>query len=61
MLQNSRSDTQRLITKAVVAWCLSLEHWSNAIAVMRFPETKQSIQIRKVVIPFEFEGDATRV
>jgi hypothetical protein len=39
MLQNSRSDMQRLITKAVVAWCRSFEHQSSAIAVMRFPKT----------------------
>jgi hypothetical protein len=54
MLQNNKSDMQRLITKAVVAWWRSLEHQSSAIAVMRFPETKQGIQVSKVVIPFGF-------
>jgi hypothetical protein len=41
MLQNSRSDIARLITKAVVAWCLSLEQRNNAIAVMRLPRKSE--------------------
>jgi len=46
MLQNSRSDMARLITKAVVAWCLSLEHRSNAITVTRLPGKIKTVHAR---------------
>jgi hypothetical protein len=36
----------RLITKAVVAWCLNLEHRSNAIAVIRLPGKSKTILAR---------------